>query len=205
LNSYDASASQYARNTANLHPEEEATKFIKSLPARAKIIDIGCGPGRDAKVFSIYGFDVIGIDFSSKMIEAAKQNAPHSTFFVMDIETLAFSPESFDGVWASSALLHISKKNVRAVLQKLYTILKPNGLLYLSVKQGHPHELFEKDARYDGLEKYWSFYEKDELIHLLHQANFEITEEMTTHKLDDYQTHPIIKIFALKSQIGGDE
>jgi hypothetical protein len=90
------------------------------------------------------------------------------------------------------------------VLQKLYAILKPNGVFYLSVKQGHPHESLEKDARYDGVEKYWSFYEKDELIHLLRQANFEITEVTLTHKIDDYQTHPIIKIFALKSQIGGD-
>jgi 8-oxo-dGTP diphosphatase len=103
LNSYNASASQYAQNTSNLHPEEEATKFIKLLPAQAKIIDIGCGPGRDAKVFSNHGFDLIGIDFSSKMIEAARKNVPHSTFLVMDIETLVFPPESFDGVWASSA------------------------------------------------------------------------------------------------------
>lgn len=42
----------YAKNTTNLHPKAEAQKFIARLPTSAKIIDIGCGPGRDAKVFS---------------------------------------------------------------------------------------------------------------------------------------------------------
>lgn len=83
LNSYEASASHYAKNTMDLHPKEEARKFIDRLPTHAKIIDIGCGPGRDAKVFSSFGFEVVGIDFSSKMIELAKQNATDCSFHVI--------------------------------------------------------------------------------------------------------------------------
>lgn len=198
LNSYNASAVQYAHNTTQLHPNDEAQKFIKLLPAQAKIIDIGCGPGRDAKVFSDYGLNVVGIDFSFNMIEAAKQTAPQATFFVMDIEHITFPSESFDGVWANSALLHISKKNVGIVLEKLYDILKPKGLLYLSVKHGNFHESFEKDSRYDGLEKFWSFFEKDELLHLLSRTNFEIKDVTIAQRVSDYQTHPLIEIFAKK-------
>jgi len=168
------------------------------LPAYAKILDLGCGPGRDVKLFSSYGFDVTGVDFSSKMIDAAKLQAPHSNFFVMDIENLTLPSEFFDGVWASCVLLHIPKKNISAVLDKLHLILKPKGLFYLSVKQSHIHESFEEDLRYGGLEKYWSFYQKDELIHLLRRAGFEIVEETITQITTDYQTHPIIRIFAQK-------
>lgn len=199
LNSYNISASHYAKNTADLHPKMEAQKFINTLPAQAKIIDIGCGPGRDAKVFSDHGLEVCGIDFSSKMIEAAKQNAPNCSFYVMDIETLAFPSESFDGAWASCALLHVPKKNIPLVLDKIYAILKPKGSLYLSVKQNHIGEAIEPDYRYEGLEKYWSYFESDELVDLLISSKFKIVDAMIANKTTDYATHPIIKIFAEKS------
>jgi len=198
LNSYDTSASCYAENTANLHPQEEAQKFIRSLPPRAKIIDIGCGPGRDAKVFSDCGFEVVGIDFSSKMIEAAKQNAPNCSFYIMDVEALDFPSETFDGAWVSCALLHVPKKNILLVLHKIHEILKSKGSLYLSVKQGNANETFEEDSRYGGLEKHWSFYEPDELINLIVGAKFKIRDVMIAKKSTDYHTHPIIKIFAEK-------
>lgn len=201
LNSYNASASHYAKNTLDLHPAEEARKFIDKLPPQAKIIDIGCGPGRDAKAFSDHGFEVIGIDFSSKMIETARQNALNVSFSVMDIEKLHFPLEFFDGAWASCALLHISKQNIATVLQNIHAILKPKGCFYLSVKQSHIGEAFEKDARYGGLEKYWSFYEQEELITLLTHTGFKIIDILIADKKTEYHTHPLIKIFAEKSSI----
>lgn len=129
LNSYEASASHYAKNTIDLHPKEEAHKFIERLPSGAKIIDIGCGPGRDAKIFSDFGFEVIGIDFSSKMIELARQNAPSCSFYIMDIEKLAFAPESFHGIWASCALLHVPKKNISSILDKMHNSETKRGSL----------------------------------------------------------------------------
>lgn len=200
LNSYEASASDYAKNTTDLHPKAEAQKFIARLPSSAKIIDIGCGPGRDAKAFSGFGIEVVGIDLSSKMIELARQNAPGCSFHVMDIEGLAFAPESFHGVWANCALLHVPKQNIPSVLDKMRIILKPKGILYLSVKQNHINESFGVDDRYGRLEKYWSFYEPDELVKLLNEAKFQIVDVDIANKSSDYHTHPIIKIFAEKNK-----
>lgn len=198
LNSYDTSVACYAKNTGDLHPKEDAQKFIHSLPSQSKIIDIGCGPGRDAKVFSDHGFEVVGIDFSFKMIEAAQQSVPHGVFYVMDIETLAFPAETFDGAWANCALLHVPKQNIPFVLHKIYTILKPKGSFYLSVKQSHLNEVMEADSRYEGREKYWSFYEPDELINLLMKAKFRIVDVSVANKSAEYHTHPMIKVFAEK-------
>jgi 8-oxo-dGTP diphosphatase len=198
LNSYEASASDYTTNTSDLHPKEEAQKFITRLPSGAKIVDIGCGPGRDAKVFSSFCLEVIGVDFSAKMIELAKQNAPSCSFYVMDIEKLTFAPESFHGIWANCALLHVPKQNIPSVLDKMRMILKPKGVLYLSVKRSHINESFAADGRYGGLEKYWSFYEPDELVKLLNEAKFQIVDVDIANKSSDYHTHPIIKIFAEK-------
>ncbi|MBA3536983.1 MAG: methyltransferase domain-containing protein [Tatlockia sp.] len=74
--SYQATASQFAHNVAELAPIGSIEKFIKLLPSKAKIIDIGCGSGRDAKIFSNMGANVLGIDFCSNHIEIAKKNAP---------------------------------------------------------------------------------------------------------------------------------
>lgn len=199
LNSYNVSATHYAENTADLHPQEEAQKFINSLPSCARVIDIGCGPGRDAKIFSDYGLEVVGIDFSPNMIQIAKQNAPNCSFHIMDIEAIVFSSETFDGVWANCALLHVPKKNIHLVLRKIYAILKSKGSLYLSVKQDHISEAFEKDSRYGGLEKFWSFYEPNELVKLLSDAQFKIIDIAIASKNTYYHTNPIIQIFAEKS------
>lgn len=198
LNSYEISALHYEKNTASLHPKEEAGKFIRKLPLHAKILDIGCGPGRDAKIFSELGFDVVGIDFSPKMIEIAKQNVPQASFYVMDIENLTLSPHSFEGVWANCSLLHVPKKNLPAVLHRIHTLLKPSGFFYLCVKRSAEGEVFERDPRYDGLEKYWSFYEPEELTALLIEAGFSIVDAMVAGKSTDYQTHPVIRILAQK-------
>ncbi len=82
LSSYDSTAVQYAQNVELLHPESQAQKFQEMLPKGAKILDVGCGSGRDAKVFSEKGFDVTGVDFSSNMIELATVTAPKVAFQV---------------------------------------------------------------------------------------------------------------------------
>jgi 8-oxo-dGTP diphosphatase len=201
LNSYDVSAVAYAKNTEQLHPQEEAQRFLNMLPSEgAKIIDIGCGPGRDAKKFIDRGVDVVGIDFSPNMIEEAKKHVPEGVFHVMDIESLTFPRETFDGAWASCSLLHLPKKNIPLVLNKIHTVLKPNGILYVSVKKGRSseEELLVPDSRYEGLEKYWSFFEESELVDMLRHSGFNVIHVMTFNPSKDYETHPIIKVFAQK-------
>jgi SAM-dependent methyltransferase len=133
LNSYDASASDYAKNTENFHPEEDAQKFIYSLPPHAKIIDIGCGPGRDAKTFSDYGLDVVGVDFSTNMVEIAKQSVPNGSFYTIDMEAIAFPSETFDGVWANCALLHVPKKNIPLFFRSKAILLSKDILSSYSI------------------------------------------------------------------------
>ncbi len=70
---------------ADLAPIKSMEKFIAFLPPKPKIIDIGCGSGRDAKILSSMGADVLGIDFCSNIIDIAKINAPQSQFEVMDL------------------------------------------------------------------------------------------------------------------------
>ena len=195
--SYESSAEEYAENVLHLHPKVQGEKFQKMLPEHATILDVGCGSGRDAKIFSEMGLQVVGVDFSAKMIEVAKRTAPRAQFYEMDVEDLNFPKESFDGVWASCSLLHLAKNRVISVLSKIHNLLRQDGVFYLSVKQGSG-EMIEKDQRYGGLEKFWSFYQEDELRNFLTSAGFNIHEVFIVGSHASYQTHPRIKFFAKK-------
>lgn len=195
--SYDATALEYSAKVAQFLPKEEIEKFFSFLSPQAKILDIGCGCGRDAKQFSDAGFQVIGIDFSEKMIEIAKQRGLKAEFFVMDIESASFAKNSFGGVWAGMSLLHIPKDKLSLVLKRIYDLLKRDGLFYLSLKKGHG-EGIEKDDRYGGREKFWSYFTEQEIQKYLTDAGFTVLECNTLETKHRYQTHPILKIFSKK-------
>lgn len=195
--SYESSAAQYAKNILHLHPKNEGEKFCEMLPDHARVLDLGCGSGRDAKIFSGMGLEVIGIDFSPQMIEIARQTSPQSKFYAMNLENLDFPPHSFQGVWANSSILHVPKNQMIALLSQIHKILMPDGVLYLSLKKGSG-EVVERDHRYGGLKKFWSFFQEIEVQDFLEEAQFKIHEIFTSGMVSKYETHPLIKVFAKK-------
>lgn len=194
LASYNLTAEAYAQKVSSLHPVEAGKKFADLLPSDALVLDIGCGPGRDAKVFSGQGFRVTGVDFSPPMIGLAKQTAPLAHFEVMEIESLIFTEGSFDGAWACASLLHIPKNKFPSVLTQIHHLLKQNGVFYLSMKEGEG-EGVESDSRYGGMEKFWSYYNQDELSHYLREAGFGIIEMCRKEIKTPYESHPMLHVF----------
>lgn len=186
LNAYDASVQEFAKNTEALHPEEKARDFLNLLPGN-RILDLGCGPGRDAKVFVEQGFQVTGVDLSLQMIEMARSRVA-AQFHVMDMENLDFPPNSFHGVWASASLLHVPKKNILRVCKALYSFLVEGGIFYLSLKKGTGEGL-QADPRYGDVQKFWSFFEKEEIEEVLKQADFKLIESVISEKKSTYQGH----------------
>jgi ubiquinone/menaquinone biosynthesis C-methylase UbiE len=196
--SYQATADEFARNVADLAPIGSIEKFFKLLPPKAKIIDIGCGSGRDAKIFSNMGADVLGIDFCSNLIDIANKSAPLSEFQVMDFETMNFPAASFDGAWSACSLGHSSKEAFPDVLKRIHLLLKENGYFYLALKKGSGESL-DKDLRYEGnFKKFWSFYEEKELTNILQTAQFKIQDFDTVEKKFTYQSHPAFRVFCQK-------
>jgi ubiquinone/menaquinone biosynthesis C-methylase UbiE len=195
--SYQETAEEFAHNVADLAPLESIERFIKFLPPKAKIIDIGCGSGRDAKRFTEKNVSVVGIDFCMNLLEIAKATAPLAHFQMMDIENISFPAASFEGAWAACSLLHVPKKNFPLVLERIRTILKKNGYFYLTLKKGSGEGL-ETDLRYGHYDKFWSFYEEDELKKILQTAKFNILDCCTVEKQFAYQTHSNLRIFCQK-------
>lgn len=194
---YEDTAKEYTEKVAERIPHLEIKEFAGMLPQSARMLDIGCGSGRDAKEFLNLGMNVVGIDFSCQLIQIAKTHAPLGEFHVMDMESLVFPDDSFEGIWSNCSLLHIPKQNLPSVLSRVYALLKPEGYFYLSVKKG-TGESFEKDLRFHDKKKFWSFFEEEEIQIYLRNAGFQILNTSVKEIKDSYQSHPYIRIFCKK-------
>lgn len=156
---------KYARHFEQ-HVRPDADLFITHLPARAKLLDLGSGPGHHAAYFQHHGLDVICIDLSERMAAACREKGLHA--IVMDIENLLLPEGMFDGIWAYASLLHIPKQNLPRVITKLTRLLKPSGMLGLAVKQGEG-ERFETREEFPGTQRWFSYYGDDEIRNLFHK------------------------------------
>lgn len=194
-NFYDENAEAYANNTAQMLDLEWLEKFASHVRPGGKVLDIGSASGRDSAWFTSRGFKVVGIDISESLVEMAIKSVPNAHFVVMDLMDLDFPDESFDGIWCSCVLLHISRADAPVAVQKMAKKLRPGGVLYILVKEGNTEGL-EEDARYDNAVKFSSYFEVSEIRTMLKDAGLNIVEISDMHKrVDDYRASE--RIFAL--------
>lgn len=131
--SYDKIAYSYTKKHA--YDEHLAipslNKFLKLLPNKAEVLDIGCGGGQDTKYLSKNDCLVLGIDVSREMIKLAKKYSPKAKFRVIDLMKLASSIK-YDGLWCCRVFHHISLNEQDKFIFKLKSLLKKNGILYIT-------------------------------------------------------------------------
>jgi len=175
---YNKIAEDYNKRNYN-HFWQKEYKFYKSIIFGKKIIDLGCGAGRDAEAFVKDGFNYLGIDSSEEMLKIAKERVPDGQFEVMNLRNIDLPFESFDGFWASASLLHFPKKEVPMILKSFYNILKNNGVGFISVKEKRDvDEGFIKEEKYGGIERYFSFFTEEEMDNFLEKAGFSILKHL---------------------------
>jgi ubiquinone/menaquinone biosynthesis C-methylase UbiE len=148
-------------------------EFLSFLPKGAKILDAGCGPGRDSLTLKEEGCEVVGIDITPEMIELAKESAPKQEFLAKDMRKTGFKDESFDGIWANASVIHLPKQQMPGLLKEFSRILKPSGILFVSVLKGEGEKSHAMKYFYEG-ELPVSFYDKDEFSIELERSGFRV-------------------------------
>jgi SAM-dependent methyltransferase len=141
---YEKNAESFIAQTGSIDMNPLYERFCSVLPTNARVLDAGCGSGRDALAFSQMGYDVVAFDASKKMVEAARERA-QVPVFLMDFNETHFD-HPFDGIWACASLLHVARHQLTSVLMRLSTHMIRNGVLYASFKYGAEER--EKDGRY---------------------------------------------------------
>ena len=107
---YNQNAATWVIKQSNLNYCLLDFKEYQELLPRGKVLDLGCGTGRDASLFLPAGYDYTGIDLSDGMVFEAKKLFSKGKFMVMDLSNLEFDDELFDGIWSFAAYLHLPKK-----------------------------------------------------------------------------------------------
>lgn len=108
----------------------------RSVRACSRILDAGCGVGRDALAFAERGYSGVAFDASSEMVRLATQRtAGRVELMRMGFDDVDWLGE-FDGVWACASLLHVPAAHLPRVLRRLGAALRPGGALYMSFKFG---------------------------------------------------------------------
>ena len=134
LDYYNQHAQAFAAATQAVDMQALYQPFLRQLPARAAILDAGCGSGRDALYFHQQGHDVAAFDYALELVQTARAHTGLDVWH-MGFEALALQ-QRFDGVWACASLLHCEPAHLLANVQRLLQALKPNGVLYMSFKYG---------------------------------------------------------------------
>ncbi|MBR2256468.1 MAG: methyltransferase domain-containing protein [Blautia sp.] len=143
---YEDHAKEFTANTIDADMEELRRRFLARLPEGARILDFGCGSGRDAKAFRDLAYEVTALDGSETMCRIA---GDFTGLPVRCVDFRAYSPaqgERYEGIWACASLLHLKKKELLPVMRELGKALEPGGILYLSFKYGDYEG--ERNGRY---------------------------------------------------------
>ncbi len=185
IDSYNRIAKQYTKENSENNIWLEEFALFKKLIHGTRVLEVGCGGGRDAKLFLKNKFEYIGIDGSKSFLKVAKENNPKGNFRLMDFYDLDFNLKSFDGVWSVATLLHIPKRRILKILKKINKLLRKNGVAVFSVKEGKGEKLIHQE-KYGGVDRLFSFYSKKEFTVLLFRAGFKILK--TFRKKEDTNT-----------------
>ena len=130
---YNKNAKAFAEETAFVDFKETQDKFINILQGK-RVLDFGCGAGRDSKYFVKAGLDVVAIDGSAELCQIAE------SYIGIPVQQMLFQElddrSRYDGIWACSSILHLPKEELRSVLMKMLNALTDNGIIYTSFKYG---------------------------------------------------------------------
>jgi SAM-dependent methyltransferase len=139
---YSLNATTYAASTRDVDMSPLYARFLPHVPAGGRILDAGCGSGRDALAFRQRGHVVDAFDASPELAALA---SAHAAIPVRVMGFLDMADDGarhggfdapFDAIWACASLLHVAAADQPKAWAGLWRALKPGGVVYASYKLG---------------------------------------------------------------------
>ena len=143
---YDQHAQAYQQGTRNHDVSQNISALLQSIETVPpfKLLDFGCGPGRDLKTFKALGHHATGLEGAPQFAAMARA---HSGCAVLEQSFLALDLPGghFDGVFANAVLFHVPSQELPRVLKGLHSTLKLGGVLFTSNPHGDGQEGWNGD------------------------------------------------------------
>jgi len=147
--------------------------------------DFGCGPGQTTRYLYDNGLkDIIGIDLSPAMINAARRLSPQIKFETGDLLNIGYPPGHLGSVLAFYCIVHFTTDEVRKCFSEINRVMKPAAEFLFAFHAGDEIVHFDKahDKEVD-IDLY--FFKTDDIIALLHETGFNIIEAIERHPHED--------------------
>lgn len=195
---YDNAADEYTRaffNQEALQAEQYyLEEFVSYLPAGGRVLDVGCGPGIEARFFLDRGIRYEGIDLSVRMISIARERNPGAVFRLLDMRKMDYREHEFDGIMALESVIHFPKSEVEQIMRRFHTMLRNRGVLLLALQEGEGEQKlpFPFEPKRKVL---LNFYRQSELRELVSRTGFRVMSISVRQSLpDEFPFHKLIAI-----------
>jgi SAM-dependent methyltransferase len=138
---YDQHAESFWAGTRDHDVTQNIEALLTNIEGEPpyRILDFGCGPGRDLKTFTTLGHIAIGLEGSPRLAAMARAHSGCEVW-EQDFLRLALPEAFFDGVFANAALFHVPSQELPRVVSELRGTLRPRGVLFTSNPRGHNEE-----------------------------------------------------------------
>lgn len=159
LGHYNSNAPSFWEGTRDHDVSQNYQALLSRFPPSQPldILDLGCGPGRDLAYFKSRGHRPVGLDGSDAFCTMAREytgcEVLHQQFLAM-----ALVDESFDGIFANASLFHVPGQELPRVLRKLWSALRPGGILFTSNPRGNQEGW--SGQRYGNYMEYETFHDQ---------------------------------------------
>jgi SAM-dependent methyltransferase len=178
---YNRNAVEFYSNTINVNMTNHYMPFLELIPKGGRILDAGCGSGRDSLYFLNASYQVVAFDASQEMVKLSTKLIGQPVR-LMEFQKMNFVNE-FDGIWACASLLHVPRVEMHNVFRRLTIALKPNGIIYASFKYGDKEE--HRNGRYfNGYDEY-SFEKLLAVQSSLSKISYFVTEDIRQDRLGE--------------------
>jgi 2-polyprenyl-3-methyl-5-hydroxy-6-metoxy-1,4-benzoquinol methylase len=165
---YQQTAEDYRIGTWNHDVSQNRDALIAAMSKpKGKILDLGCGPGRDLVAFQDMGYEVTGLDATPAFVEMAIQEAG-CPVLQQSFLSLNLPCNNFDGIYANASLIHVPSAEMLGVLKHLHQALSDRGVLLMSMARGDSEGYFQRPTGY----RYVTGWEYETLEPILIEAHF---------------------------------
>jgi SAM-dependent methyltransferase len=179
---YDDRATEYFARTVNANLSHLYERFLPLIAKSGRILDVGCGSGRDLWAFKSRGYRPYGIDPSPRLLKLAREHAGVECG-VARVQDMTYAGE-FDGVWACASLLHLRKSELADSLHRVKAALIVGGVFFASVQSGQG----EREIT-DG--RFYAYYHPEEFLQAVVSAGFQVHDLWSTE--DSLPNRPLVR------------